>query len=221
MIAPIFRNSISEKSTITHVLDKNDKSYYQSLSYGVFFQYQITSKLGIRTGISNQNFIQETNNVLYTVQIDEINSVFKNNFISFLPNNSNEIYTNRELISKKINEGTVKQEINFIEVPLEINYLLIDKKLQLNVLSGASILFLSNQNNLIRTTENKIINLGEASNINQTHFSINFGFGLSYPIFTKMRFNVQPTFRYQINTLNQNNNNPYYIGIYTGLSFKF
>lgn len=218
LVAPIFINSIKNNSTISNNLNENDKKYYQSLSYGAYIQYQFTSKIGVRLGVSHINSLQETNNVAFTTEVDLKNNIFKQNSIHFLNTNSKD---NQELFSRKVNEGTIKQEINFIEIPLELNYSLIDKKIKINVLGGASLLILNGDNSYIKTNQNQFINLGNASNINSINYSLNFGFGASYPIFSQMRFHLQPSVRYHINTFSENNNNPYYLGIFSGLSFKF
>ena len=54
-------------------------------------------------------------------------------------------------------------------------------------------------------------------------YSANFGIGVNYSISKQLRFNLEPTFKYQINTFNDTSGNfqPFFIGVYTGLSFKF
>jgi len=65
--------------------------------------------------------------------------------------------------------------------------------------------------------------LGEAQNINVTSYSANFGLGLNYNLSEKINLNLEPTFKYQINTFRDTSCDfqPYFIGIYTGLSYKF
>ena len=64
--------------------------------------------------------------------------------------------------------------------------------------------------------------IGEATNVNNVSFSTNLGLGVNYKITSSLQFNVEPTFKYQINTFsNSSNFNPYYLGVYSGFSFKF
>ena len=120
-------------------------------------------------------------------------------------------------------KGSIDQELGFIEVPIEIEYNILDTKIGLNLIGGFSTLFLNDndvysvQNNGSRTR------LGEASNINDMSYSANFGIGINYNISKQLRFNLEPTFKYQINTFNDTSGNfqPFFIGVYTGLSFKF
>ena len=80
-------------------------------------------------------------------------------------------------------QGAINQQLGFIEVPIEIEYSLVDKTFGVNLIGGFSTLFLSNnevyavQNNGDRTL------LGEATNINDMSYSANFGIGLNYNIF--------------------------------------
>ena len=44
--------------------------------------------------------------------------------------------------------------------------------------------------------------IGEANNINDISFSANFGIGVDYKFSEKFKFNLEPTFKYQINAYN-------------------
>ncbi|MBT8252509.1 MAG: hypothetical protein KJN68_00940, partial [Bacteroidia bacterium] len=65
--------------------------------------------------------------------------------------------------------------------------------------------------------------LGEASNINSTSFSANLGMGMKYKVSKRINLNLEPVFKYQLNTFKDTSGNfkPYTIGVYTGFSFKF
>ncbi|MEP5830920.1 MAG: hypothetical protein ABJ300_11650, partial [Maribacter dokdonensis] len=65
--------------------------------------------------------------------------------------------------------------------------------------------------------------IGEANNINDLNFSANMGLGLNYNFSQKVRFNVEPIFKYQLNTFSDVNGTfrPYSVGVYSGLTFKF
>ena len=68
-----------------------------------------------------------------------------------------------------------------------------------------------------------MVEMGEANNINDVNLSTNIGFGLNYNFSPTLQLNLEPMFKYQLNTFTQTSGNfqPYSIGIYTGLSFKF
>jgi hypothetical protein len=118
--------------------------------------------------------------------------------------------------------ATLNQEFGFIEVPIELEYAVLNKKFGLNVIGGFSTFFLDN-NKVYTTLNGDKALLGEAKNINDTSYSANFGLGLNYNLSEKIKFNLEPTFKYQFNTFRDTSGDfqPYFIGIYTGLSYKF
>ena len=65
--------------------------------------------------------------------------------------------------------------------------------------------------------------LGEANNLSSISFTTNIGVGLNYQFSEKLMFNIEPMFKYQLNPYTDSSVDykPYYIGIYSGLSFKF
>jgi hypothetical protein len=64
--------------------------------------------------------------------------------------------------------------------------------------------------------------LGEAHNLNNISFSTNIGMGIDYNISPRFQWNLEPIFKYQLNTFsNTPGVKPYNFGIYSGFSFKF
>jgi hypothetical protein len=65
--------------------------------------------------------------------------------------------------------------------------------------------------------------LGEANNLTSVSFSTNVGLGFDYKLSKKFKFNIEPMFKYQLNPYTDSSINfkPYYLGVYTGLSYKF
>jgi len=117
--------------------------------------------------------------------------------------------------------GLLNQKMGFIEVPVELEYNLIDKKFELNIIGGASTLFLDE--NSISLNSGNSTAMGEASNLNEISFSTNIGLGLDYNLSEKFKLNLEPMLKYQLNTFNSasSENQPYYLGIYSGFSYKF
>ncbi|MEE1974354.1 hypothetical protein V1H85_18015, partial [Maribacter flavus] len=70
--------------------------------------------------------------------------------------------------------GNIDQRFGFIEVPLELEYRLLDKKFGINVIGGFSTFFL-NQNEVYADIDGASTLIGEANNMNSTSFSANFG----------------------------------------------
>ena len=83
-------------------------------------------------------------------------------------------------------------------------------------------MFLSN-NEIYSTFDGQTSLIGNATNINNLSYSANLGFGLNYKLSNKLNLNLEPMFKYQLNTFKNTSGNfkPYFIGVYSGLSFKF
>src|SRR5690606_24286126 len=114
------------------------------------------------------------------------------------------------------------QNINYYEIPLELEYAIINTKFGVNLIGGVSTLFLGN-NEISVKSENFSSALGEANNLSNVSFSTNVGLGLDYKLSQRFIFNMEPMFKYQINPYTDSSVNfkPYYLGVYSGFSFKF
>jgi hypothetical protein len=118
--------------------------------------------------------------------------------------------------------GTMGQQMGYLEVPLELNYALLNRKFGVNIIGGVSSLFLTD-NSVVLESSGQTTEFGEANNINSVNFSTNLGLGLDYKFTPKLKFNVEPVFKYQLNTFSNTsgNFNPYSLGVYSGFTFKF
>ena len=200
------------------------------MSYGITGSYAISDKLRVRAGINRVNLNYSTSDV---IAFNGANTAARNGFsqgnINFKNGNVVSLVSLETLINSTTPEafntkitGDIDQRFGFVEVPLELEYRLLDKKFGLNVIGGFSTFFL-NQNEIYADIDGNSTLIGEASNINSTSFSANFGLGLDYNLSKRWNINLEPQFKYQINTFNNTFGNfrPFFIGVYTGVRFKF
>jgi hypothetical protein len=200
------------------------------MAYGVNFAYAISDKLKVRSGISKVNMSYNVNNIAYSTDVNAVNlqGVTNNSqtqTVEIMSVNNNQPATFREVNRATIaptTEGVLNQQLGYLEVPLEVEYALLDKRFGINVIGGASTLFLDD-NDISINSENGHLSIGEANNLNSVSFTTNVGLGFDYQLSKKFDVNLEPTFKYQLNTYNNNINDfrPYYFGVYTGFSFKF
>ncbi|RKS01137.1 outer membrane beta-barrel protein [Flavobacterium sp. 102] len=234
-VAPIFLGSTSNGSPIDSTLINNSKSYNTGVGYGIGVSYAVSKKLTVRTGLNKFNMSYNTNDIVYfagmesrslkninptasgsmiQVQDDLINSpTGVTSETSFLP-------FEESFVQK--NKGYINQEMGYLEMPVEMTYALLDKKFGIKIIGGFSTLFLQD-NSVSVISDNRSTFLGEANNLNNIHFSTNFGIGLKYGFMKSFEFNIEPTFKYQLNTFSSDAGNfkPYLFGIYSGISYKF
>jgi len=227
--APIYFNSLGEGSSIDPQFNNNSKTGEVNMSYGISASYVVNNKIKVRSGINKVNLGYNTNNVVtyQSVGVSSSKRALENvNISSNAPENMS-VISGENLGAKPQTFATTNTSINqafaYIEVPLEVQYTLVNTKLGVNLIGGFSSLFLSD-NKIYSEVENGAKTfLGEASNINNVSYSANFGVGFNYQVSKKIDLNLEPMFKYQINTFNNTSGNftPYFIGVYTGFAIKF
>lgn len=234
MAAPIYYDNFGSGTSIDSQFADNESGGEISISYGINLAYQISEKIKIRSGISKVDLSYNTKNIAFTAAVNPTALSSVNYPEGNVPNFRIENRTVRQFsnlnASTEFNRaslasptaGYLNQKLGFIEVPLEIEYVIIDKKIGLNIIGGGSTLFLNNNMISLNSTDFST-NLGEANNLNNISFSTNLGVGIDYNISPQFELNLEPIFKYQLNTFNSTtgNVNPYYFGVYSGFSFKF
>lgn len=235
-VAPVFLGSIANGSPIDPTLSNNSKSTTTNLGYGLGVSYGITKKFSVRTGLNKVNVSYNTNDISFFTAIEartmqNVKPIASSASIQILGSTSVSTTTGlgseaeflpfENSISHK-NSGYLKQEMGYLEMPVEMTYNLIDKKFGVKIIGGISTLFLQD-NRITIISENRDTVLGEASNLSDVHFSTNLGLGIKYGFMKSFEFNIEPTFKYQLNTYTGNAGNfkPYILGIYSGISYKF
>jgi len=229
--APVYFNSATNGSPINTQFSENSKSYASTMSYGVGINYNISEKLSLRTGINSLSLEYSTNDVSYSTTLR--NSASDGSMLSRNGNGQNVVFFNNSVENKATlssdvenfvqnNVGKLNQTTSYYEIPVELSYKLIDKRFGLELIGGMSSLFL-NQNSISLLSEGMEMEIGEANNLNKVHFSSNLGVGFKYTLLKSFEVNFNPMFKYQLNTYTDNSGNfkPYFIGLYSGLSYKF
>ena len=231
--APIYSDNFGSGNTIDDQFANNQGSSEITISYGINFAYQISKKIRIRSGISKVDLSYNTKNIAFTAAVNPSalsgidyngnipNYRIENRSVRPFSNISASTEFNRASLASPTS-GYLNQKLGFIEVPLEIEYVIIDKQIGLNIIGGGSTLFLD-ENMISLKASDFSTNLGEGNNLNKVSFSTNIGIGLDYDISPEFQLNLEPIFKYQINTFNNGTGDvkPYYFGVYSGFSFKF
>lgn len=230
-VSPIFFNSFTNGSPLSEEFASNEKTFNNSTSYGVGVAYNINKRLTVKTGISNLNLDFDTENIAFYSTFEDQSKIANTN----IERNANSKYlaikhekevsknaVENQIIQISQNSGNLNQRTQYIEVPLELSYAILNKKFGVAIRGGMSTLFLTENEISIQATDGNM-QIGKASNLNDVHFSSNVGLGFSYLFMKNFQLNVEPTLKYQINTFNKNSEDftPYVIGVNTGISYKF
>ncbi|MQP25030.1 hypothetical protein GFJ94_08130 [Flavobacterium sp. LMO8] len=225
--SPVYFNSVAEGSSLDSRFNANQKEYNNTLSYGVGVNYAINNKWTIKTGVNNLSLDYNTTDITFyqdvsAKPIENLNTNSMGKMINIKSKLEDNSFISVEEFETRKYDGAINQQISFIEVPLELGYKLLDRKFGIELIGGISTLFL-NDNSVSIVSNGQEIVIGEANNLNNIHFSSNVGLGFKYSFWKSFNANFQPMFKYQINTFNENSGNfkPYFIGLYTGVSFSF
>ena len=225
-VSPIYYNSLQGGSPINDNLSNNKTATDDALSYGIKINYQLTKKINLQSGVNKVEMAYNTRGVNAFISSDK-NAVTNTNtnkpgvILTPVVNPTGDL-SDVSRVSKSGAKGDINQSLEYFELPIEMKYNLYDSKLGFNVVGGISTYFLT-KNTVSFVSQNQITDLGGANNLNTVNFSGNLGIDLDYKISKSWYFNVTPMFKYQFNTYSNNSGNfkPYYLGVYSGLNFKF
>lgn len=229
-------------------------SYYDQIesgliaySGGVNVKYFPTKRISIQSGIYYSKLGLSVDNNYYfdnnapatfgSSSVFKSNSVSNSSGIINVENNSPVNYItnsdeNRQLdyfysgisaLNVSVYEGEIIQNFEYLEVPMIIRYKIIDRKLDFNFLGGLSTNFLIGSNAYFLEDKSKE-KIGKTTDIKPVNYSSILGFGVGYSISKRLNINLEPTFRYYLNSINVSSSirsHPYSVGIFTGLSFYF
>lgn len=235
-LAPVYFDSFGDGSPIAQNFVPNSKTGSVNMSYGMSVSYAVNKKLSLRSGVHRVDFGYNTDQVSFSSTLNARPSSLIQS-ISYSENSKNVVVHSTAGNTPPVpdqtpaadvtapspeRQGSMEQEFGYLEVPFEVQYALLDRRFGVNVIGGMSSLFLVDNrvslNSLGTRTE-----IGEARNINSVNFSGNFGLGFYYNLNPALQLNMQPMFKYHLNTFSETAGafRPFSVGVYSGLSFRF
>lgn len=220
IFAPIYFSSFGSGSGVDAQFNNNETSGGASYAYGVKFAYKLNKKLSVQSGVNLINLGQTTNNVYVAqgVAVVDLSSISNQPNIS--RNNGN--ISKEGLDLAKENSASLNQVFGYVEIPLELKYNVTSGKFGVNIVGGFSTLLL-NKDEVFVETDSFSQSLGNSNNLRSVNFSGNFGVDIDYSIYKNLFINVSPMFKVQTNTFSKTSGDvqSYYLGVYTGLNYKF
>ena len=215
-----------------------DESYYNNLeneiysfSGGVDLKYHIKKKLSFQTGLFYSKLGQVINDVIAYRYPDD-----KYEFV--IPTSVGPININSEKIPKELADSDIRedstgnilyfnadiyQNFEYIEVPLLINYKILDKRFGVQLAGGLSPGFMVNNNAYFQVDKQKIM-IDRSEEFYTVIYNSIVGLGLNYAVSEKLNFSLSPTFKYSLRSIRKDHSIEYYpysFSIYTGISYSF
>lgn len=238
-IAPVYFDAIGEGSPVHSIFVPNSKSGDLNLSYGLSVAYEISDKLKLRSGVHRVDFGYSTDDVEFSSSLESaaIGQITNVNYSATAKNivvasnaadasldaTQEFVSTAQDFSGQGLSQnGAMTQRFGYLEVPVELEYALLDRKFGVNLIGGVSSLFLID-NSISLSAGELTTQMGEANNVNNVNFSTNVGIGVHYKFSPKVQMNVEPVFKYQLNTFSRTEGTfqPFAVGVYSGLSFRF
>lgn len=213
-VSPTFYGNLMKESVLDKDLDTLSKKSTMKFSYGVGLSYDLSERISVRIGYTKVNLSYTTKNAPIGV-----NAIGTSDFtgIAYNPNVSNQtIY----IASNGSEKMDITQKISYTEIPVEIKYQFLNKKVGLKSSLGFSYLLLDANKVSIRTLNGYSQEIGKTKNLSQTSFSFNIGMEIEYPLFKNTKIFVEPLFSYQVKAFSDNNSKPYIIGIHSGIRYS-
>lgn len=198
-------------------------------SYGVRLALNISDRVQIRSGVNRVNLSYSSTGTgyrsasgIYSVRNASLVKPYdpEVKMVTGGVNGRTNSSTNRTQAGI-FTQGNLNQRMGYIEVPVEFAVNLLENKFELNLIGGGSTLFL--EENEVLLTSGNISAAGKADNLYAVSFSANFGLGVDYNLSEKFKLNLEPMFKYQVRAFDAPTGDvkPYFLGVYTGFSYKF
>ncbi len=239
-----FATGYSDKSLSNNGSSALEEEGINTISGGININVKTRKKWSFEAGVyysqAGQKFANNlyNNSSIYSMSISSINSSADkkslNNSLGNIKLNSDQVaessisniaapikaITSR---SEVIGDINIQQQLEFIEVPFMIRYHIIDQAYNVSLGGGMSTNLLVGNNVYYIDGNNKEL-IGETENLNDFNYSAILSLGFEAPLWNSISINLEPRFKYFINSLSSENGNdykPYSIGIFTGISYKF
>jgi hypothetical protein len=247
LASPTYYGKISSgNDAISKQITSSEKAIV-SYSGGLALSYKVNKRLSIQSGLFYSSVGQELNGInsfagfqkyVYTkgdhnFEVLTTNgTVYTNNADVFLmangntdriiTNYNNDVFDPNKASLEYIN-NTMRQTFSYLELPVILRYKVIDKTIDFNLIGGLSYNMLVN-NSVYTVVDGNKYEIGTTEGLNMFSISSSVGMGMEYKFSDKLSLNLEPTFRYYLNTFNNSTGSrfhPYSFGIFSGVSYKF
>lgn len=207
-------------------------SYENTVTGSMLAGYKIGKKIVVKSGIIVSQLKQVTNITDYSTAFVSDAVPFKTASLATI---SGSVKMDKAVAFKQdvrfsgLNtpspgtQSELRQDLNYIEIPVQMVYKLIDRKFNVGIAGGVSTNILAgNKAGLYENGE--IINHGQTSNLRDVTYSGAVGLELGYDLSSKITLTVEPRIKRFLNSLSSNETidfKPYQVDIMTGVKYSF
>jgi hypothetical protein len=206
---PAIFGSLNGKSLINKTMDNLSKSHPVSSHYGIYVKTMF-DKFGFRAGFSKINL--------------KITTALGQNLITNYNNIDLKSDVNIKDTFANSSDIELQQKLSYYEIPLTFDYALKkdDTKFGIDAFTGFSFLILDKNELYLKSEKVEKQMIGEAKNISGVNISYDLGIGFTYKLTDKIGLDLNPIFKYYLNTFKENGEaKPYSLSLQTGINYKF
>lgn len=216
-----------------------EKSYFDevedgilTLAGGISLDYRINNRWSIGSGMYVSRIGQVNNQVLAMASPDN-SGMFKlttsTGSVSINPRKFQSVMVQQQVSVKDtiaggyMVNGSFVQNLDYLEVPLVLNYKVTDSRFSINLMGGVSPGILVNNRSFFEKDGEKL-QTGVTEDLSPMIYNSLVGVGLQYAISDKVSVNLEPTFKYSLSPINTSdglNFHPYSLSWFTGVSYRF
>ena len=247
LATPTYYGKINSGSDVLSQQIAASEQAVVSYTGGVAMAYKVNKRLSIQSGLFYSSVGQDLEGINSFAGFQKYDNtkgdhnfavlttngtVFTNNADVFLlaDGNTNRIitsYNNDVFDPQKASldyiNNTMRQNFSYLELPVFLRYKIIDRTVDFNLIGGLSYNMLLD-NSVYTVVDGSKYMIGTTEGLNMFSVSSSLGMGMEYKFSDKLSLNLEPTFRYYLNTFNNvagSQFHPYSFGIFSGISYKF
>lgn len=243
-----YRDASAPDATQNRVVNSSETGM---LAYagGLRFSFLPTDRITVETGVyynkmglnigAYESYWARLNSDWDFVPVENRNVVTLANSIGTIAPEGDEVYYNKYTMQTERTEfraiepvimtfngdaiSTITQTFSYLEIPLNLRYKVIDRRVDLQLIGGLSTNVLMS-NAVIGNTSSESVKIGSVTDVRTMNYSGNAGIGVVYDIFDRLKVSIEPRFRYYLNSVNNPlmpSTRPYSFGLFTGVNYSF
>lgn len=220
-------------TTMQHFASSSPESKsINTVGGGMIASLRVSKKVTLSSGIRYAQMKQGTHTsytlsntagIIYLQPVEKKGNITRDVSL-YLPAVSSIVYSNgMKTNPENVFISDLSQEFQYLEIPVQANYKLLEKKFSVGVTGGISTNFLIG--NKATITENGIkLSTGDTNNLRDVIYSGSAGVELGYDLGRRMVLTVEPRVKQYLHSVSSNelvNVKPLQLGIFTGISYTF
>jgi opacity protein-like surface antigen len=247
LVSPTYYTSFNSGSNEATTQLMSEEQTLISYAGGLALSYKINRRLSVQSGLYYSSFGNELSGISsfggfqqydntkgdHNFEVLTMNgTVYTSNADVFLLDN----LSSQRVVSRISNDmfdpakanlqyldNSLRQNFSYLELPFVLKYKVVDRAIDFNIIGGLSSNILVT-NSVYANLDGTKYPVGKTEGLNMITFSSSLGMGMEYSLTNNLSLNLEPTFRYYLNSFNEIPGmrvHPYSFGLFSGISYKF